>query len=686
MNEEEYRLGIDIGGTFTDLILHNEQTGDITSLKTPTIPNDTNQGIINGISLLKEKGINPANIKYFVHGTTIGLNTILQRKGAKIAFFVTEGFRDLLNLQRLRLPVPYDFRSRHPESLIPRQLVFPIKERLLYDGTVQTKLDVNSLDAAILAAKEAEVEGIVVSFLHSYLDPVHEQLAKKIINEKFPEVEVTLSSTLWPQMREYERSVMSVMNAYIQPKVQRSFTTLTERLSEEGVHTNPFITQSNGGIMDIHTAKDSPITTLYSGPAAGVIGAQQIAASADVSSVVTFDVGGTSADISIIENGEPSYTQFNSISGFPIMLPSISIFSIGAGGGSYAWIDNGGLLKVGPNSVGSSPGPACYGKGNKAALTDAFLLCGYLNPNEFAGEDIALDIQNAEKALKPISEHLSLDTDETADQMIQVAIANMYAEMSNVMEYQGFDPRDFSLLAFGGAGPVLANLLAEELQFKSIVIPPEPGTLSPMGALSANFVHDVVKSRQTLVNNDVMPNIKNDYAHLVKRANHWLSKQDALNIKDSQLFFTMDARYKNQAYEIELPVEPKYIENIDTDGIIKQFHELHHLRYGHHDPNVQVEVINLRVRIVGYLPKPITPELEKSDMLPIPTSYRDILIKGEKYYAPIYKRDELFASQVIEGPAIIEQGDTTVLIMNRWYSYVDNNGNLMIKRSKGKEE
>jgi N-methylhydantoinase A len=363
MKNSNYRLGIDIGGTFTDLTLLDQENGRIVSLKTPTVPADPAQGIANGLALLGEKGVMPSDIHYFVHGTTIGLNTLLQRRGAEIALFATEGFQDLLSLQRLRLPVPYDFRSRLPEPLIARKHVFPIHERMLHDGTVHQAIDTTQLDEAIDAAVAAKVGGIVVCLLHSYKNASNEEQVAERIRTRAPGLEVSISSKLWPQMREYERAVMTAVNMYIQLNVKRYFETLKERLATEGMPATPFITQSNGGIMDIGTAAEAPVRTLFSGPAAGVIGAVRVAESAGIGNVITFDVGGTSADISIIEGGKPTFVQTNHLAGFPIMLPSISIYSVGAGGGSFAWIDKGGLLKVGPESVGSNPGPACYGQG-----------------------------------------------------------------------------------------------------------------------------------------------------------------------------------------------------------------------------------------------------------------------------------------------------------------------------------
>lgn len=685
MIQGNYRLGIDIGGTFTDLTLFNTENGEFFGLKTPTVPNDPAQGIANGLALLNKKGIQASDIRYFVHGMTIGLNTLLQRKGAKIGLFVTQGFRDILSLQRLRLPVPYDFRSRLPETLIPRKYVFPIEGRLLHDGTERWPINLKEVDEAVRKAVAEGLEGIVISFLHSYKNPVHEKIVADRMKEIAPDLDVIVSSELWSQMREYERTVMSSINLYIQPNVKSYFATLKERIQLEGIPATPFITQSNGGLMDIETAASAPVRTLFSGPAAGVIGSIRVAESAGVKNVITFDVGGTSADISIIQDGKPTFSQTNHLAGFPIMIPSVSMYSIGAGGGSFAWIDNGGMLKVGPESVGSNPGPACYGVGDKAALTDAFLVCDYLNPKRFAFGNLVLQKDKSEEALLPIAQYLNRTVRETADQMIQIAVANMYTELSNVMEQQGFDPRDFSLLAFGGAGPVTANFLANEIQAKNVLVPPSPGTLCALGALTSDFIYDAVYSQQELLNNLTNDELKKQFTKLTNQAEKWMEKQDLNVLEGTSLLFSIDARYKGQAYEIELPISEHWLNGVKGTEIEDAFHEIHKRQYGHSDENTAIEIINLRVRIIGHTPKPVfATEVDPVTNNPEIIEKRNIIIQGQEYNAAIYSRIELKYGHSIEGPAVVEQDDTTVLVLPNWIGHVDSANNLIIERKEVK--
>ncbi|QHZ48667.1 MULTISPECIES: hydantoinase/oxoprolinase family protein [unclassified Bacillus (in: firmicutes)] len=685
MNEDGYRLGIDIGGTFTDLFLLNPKDGGVTAVKTPTVPDDHAQGIVNGLAILKEMDIQPSQIHYFMHGMTIGLNTLLQRKGAKIALFVTEGFRDILSLQRLRLPVPYDFKSRMPEPLIPRKYVFPIKERMLHNGAEKAPLHVKDIDDAVDKVLEEGITGIVVSFLHSYRNPLHEHQAAERIKLRAPELEVVASSELWPQMREYERTVMSVANLYIKPNVQHYFDTLKKRLAASGISAPPFITQSNGGLMDIESAAEAPVKTLFSGPAAGVIGAIRAAEAAGVKNLITLDVGGTSADISIVEEGEATLTQSNQISGFPITVPSVAMYSIGAGGGSLAWVDNGGLLKVGPESAGSDPGPACYGKGEKAALTDAFLVCGYLNPDRFASGRMKLYEEKSEQALQPFAAYLNTDVEQAADQMIQVAVANMYTELSNVMEQHGIDPREFSLVAYGGAGPVTANFLAEEIQAKNALIPPSPGTLSALGALTADFVYDAVSSRRMLLEELDGDELKEEFEKLAEQAEKWLDTQRVKVLTEKCFLYLLDARYKGQAFEIEVPVSRTCIEEKNMREIADSFHQVYQRKYGHSDKKASIELMNIRVRLIGKTPKPPIKESgQTAQPEAAPASRRQVMLKGGAYQAAVYNRSDLSCGQRIEGPAIIEQDDTTTLILPNWSGAIDHAGNLIIERKEGR--
>lgn len=680
--EKIYRLGIDIGGTFTDLTVINERDHTTLGVKTPTVPLHPEQGVVNGLHILREKyGVDPSQIRYFVHGTTIGLNTLLQRKGAKLALFVTEGFRDILTMQRMRLPVPYDFHSRLPEPLIPRSLVYGIKERTLANGAEETAIDYESLDKAIEQATEQGVQGIAICFLHSYINPKHENQAKEYIIRKAPDIKVCTSSEIWPEMREYERAIISVVNLYIQKNVEEYFDNLKRVLQKEGLTVQPFITQSNGGIMNLDSAAAAPVKTLFSGPAAGVIGAINEALKSGKNNLLTFDMGGTSTDISIVSNGEASIGQSSVLSGFPIVIPSIDIESIGAGGGSIVWIDNGGMLKVGPESAGSDPGPACYGKSEIPTLTDAFLICGYLNPKRFAAGSMELDVERSKKAYQVLAQKLGKEVQVLADQVIQIAIANMYAQLSNVMEQKGFDPRELTIMAYGGGGPVTANFVAEEIHARNILIPYRPGTLCAMGALSASFVYDAVSALQENLSQLDSKDICRVFKELTSQAKEWLAKQNSsLQGEKTQISFLADARYSGQSYEIQIPLQDTDIMDESTDRIAELFHKQHEKLYGHFEADADIELVSLRARIVAETPSIPSMQIPESVGMAEPIENRDIYMNGCKYETPIYDRSAVKAGQYILGPAVVEQDDTTIVVLPHWKGIFDNYGNFLMER------
>lgn len=686
MSTHIYRLGIDIGGTFTDLFLLNENNGEMISVKTPTVPANLPDGIVKGIEQLEQRGINTLSIYYFVHGMTTGLNTVLQRSGAQLAFFVTEGFRDLLELQRLRLPVPYDFSSRMPEPLIDRQYSFPIRERLNVVGDVIVPLDQNSLDTAIEEAAKLGVEGIVICFMHSYRNGVHEQQAAQRIQEKLPHVDVTLSSDILPQFREYERAMAAILNAYIKPKVKYHFNLLQHALQQKGLDVQPNIAQSNGGVMSLQEAAAKPVYTILSGPAAGIQGAAYIANLVHQPNIVALDVGGTSADIAVIQEGITQLTNQLQIDGFPLVIPSQQIYSIGAGGGSVAWLDNGGLLKIGPHSVGSDPGPACYGKGDQVTLTDAYLISGYLNPETFADGAVSIHIQKAIDSIRSLADALQTDAIGAAGRIVQVAVANMYAEMTSIIEQMGIDVNTFSLFAYGGAGPVIANLLAEEMNVLSVLIPPSPGTLSALGSLVADFIHE--EARTVLYESwDQHPErMKHRFEQLRQSAEEWVAQQPQEYIESVEIYYEVEARYQHQSFELALSLNREWIDSGHIETIQNAFHALHKQRYGHADEQAPIEWVQAKVRIMACTPKPQFTEhsLEARERELQPRAQRSVTYNGRTYKANIYQRIDLRYGDRIEGPAIIEQSDTTTLVLDGWYAETDKYSNVRLQRRGAK--
>jgi N-methylhydantoinase A len=689
-SKAQYKLGVDIGGTFTDFTLIDTANDRITGAKISTIPLHPEEGIHNGLQYLSQSlGIDVRKIDYFVHGMTIGINTLLQRKGTNIALFVTDGFRDLLTMQRMRLPVSFDFHSRLPEPLVPRNRIFGIPERIDVKGNEIIPIDEAAVMAAVKEAEKQGVEGIAICFLHSYAYPYHEQQVAEIIHRIHPTLKLCLSSSLWPEIREYERACISVVNLYIQKNVEDYFKNLQQVLKSQGVTIEPFITQSNGGIMDLDSAANAPVKTLFSGPAGGVMGAIHEGRLSHKADLLTLDMGGTSTDVSVVLNYEPVYSQKCKVSGFPIMIPTIDVRTIGAGGGSIAWRDTGGMLRVGPTSAGSDPGPACYGKSHYPTVTDAFLLCGYLNSQRFAGGNFNLNTDAAEKAISSLAQQFDKTTLQLADQIIQIAISNMYVALSNILEEKGLDPRDLTIVAYGGGGPLVANFVAEEIHAKDILISHHPGTLCAMGALSANFTYDAVAPYHVSMNHLAIENLRQKYKFLHRDAQSWLDQQktDVTKNTPSTFQYLLDARYCGQSYELQLTVTDTMLADESGNVLRAAFNDLHKRQYGHSEPDSEIEIISVRARVIACTPEiNIIPELSTTKQQKNIMGYRKIFIKGKTYKAAIYQRESLRGDEILQGPAIIEQDDTTILILPGWTGTCEQNGNILIGRGGNKCE
>ena len=676
-----YRIGVDVGGTFTDFTVHDTTTGVVRGMKVPTTPQEPVNGVLNGLRvLIDEDGVHPSEIGYFVHGTTIAVNTLIERKGARLGMLVTQGFRDILIIQRLRIPNTQDWFGGRPEPLIRRQRIAEVEERLNADGSVRTPIDENGLLSALREAREHDVSGLVICFLHAFRNPVHEIAARDFFREHAPDLFVCCSHEVWPRMREYERAIITIINAYIMPQVDDYLGSLETGLKDLGVEAVPYITRSNGGIMTARSARAVPADTLLSGPAAGVIGAVQVSRQAGIDNFITLDIGGTSADVAIIDNGQPQVSQNEHIADFPIMMPVVGVSSIGAGGGSVAWLDDSGVLKVGPESVGSDPGPACYGRGNqRPALTDAFLVGGYLNPDTFAGGRLDLSPELAEKAIAGIADAMKMTPDEAVEAVLAVTVAALYAEMSNLAAERGVGLREYSLVAYGGAGSLLACRVADEAGIRRVLIPPSPGTLCALGALSADVSSNFVESIIERVD-QALPALAEIYRAVERKARAWL-ENEAPEIDEHRLLLSADMRYFGQSFEIDVALEPEWIENGDLAAIENRFHETHQKTFAHADPTAAVEIIDLRLLIAGSTPKPPAESIIAKEVDGDGTSEaREVLAAGELQRTPVYHRRGLQVGRPLPGPILIDQDDTTVHIPSGWVGKVHENGSLIIKR------
>ncbi len=672
-----YRLGIDIGGTFTDFSLLDEVTGELSSFKSPTVPDDPGRGVLDGLrALVTERGFDLQAIDYLVHGTTIAINTVIQRNGASLGLLVTAGFGDLLEIQRLRLASPVNFTATRPLPLIPRYRVGEVTERILSDGTVDTALDREELlrEATRLVEREG-AEALVVSFVNAYRTPAHEAEARKVLAERFPGLHVTCSHEVWPQIREYERTMVAIMSAYVRPRVDQYLGQLERELGGVGVRVPLYITKSNGGVTTARDARQATAETMLSGPASGVIGATSVCVRAGYRDLITFDMGGTSADIALVRDGRPVYSTDETVGDFPIVIPVVGVSSIGAGGGSIAWLDPVGVLKVGPRSAGADPGPACYGRGaTEPALSDAFLLCGFLNPDNFVGGRLRLHPDRSALAMRPLGEALGLDLDATAEAVIEVATANMYAAFSNVLARHGLDPRDFALVAFGGAGPIEACFLAEEFHIPRVIVPPSPGTLCAQGAMMADVKSDYVKTIHRKLSATSGKLLAAECAELSVRA------EEAPAVSENAIAHSADLRYVGQAFQIEVPIDPAWLEEPDTGRLRAAFHDRHERLYAHADRAADVELIDLRATITGATPKPELKAVPTGRGPATPAGRRPIHYRKQRYDAAVYNRRDLLAGQHIDGPAVIEQEDTTTLVPAGFRGSVDAFGNLVIER------
>ncbi len=673
------RVAVDIGGTFTDFCVFDEATGELKTLKTFSTPDTPGAEVMNGVTELESRyGQAPGDISYFTHGTTVGVNTVIQRRGAALALFTTKEFEDVLEVARLKVPDPYDLFSQRPAPLAPRERVYGIAERVLKDGTVETPVDPADVAAAVARARSDGADTIVVALLHAYANPGNERAVRDAILAAAPEMTVTLSSDVWPVIREYERTVTATVAGYVQRRVADYIGSMQAALRDAGVGGAPMITKSNGGIMAAELGKTQPIAMLLSGTASGVIGAADVAARVGVDDVLSFDVGGTSADVAVILGGKPAFGVGEMVGDFPIYVPTVSVTSIGEGGGSIAWVDDFGVLKVGPESAGSTPGPACYGRGGvRPTITDAFAALGLLGAGELGYGAVTLDRAAAEKAIATLADVMDLSVQETAEAIIRVSISGMYLEISKLMSRHGVDPRTFSLLAFGGAGPMTACLLARELGVAQVIVPPTPGVLSAYGGLIADIRNDFIKTAFVDLDADGLAVLDGHAAELEARAIDWLRNEQGFD-GQARLVWSCDMRYRGQSYEIETMIDRADIAAGRLTPIGDAFHAAHARVYDHSDPEAEVQVVNLRLVISGSAPKPALSQQAVSAAEARPKGTTQIFLDGASQSAHVYARAELAPGHFFKGPAIVTQDDCTTVIPPGLSVRVDGWNNLLI--------
>ena len=676
-----YRVGVDIGGTFTDFFVFDDATFETRALKVPSRPDKPGAEVLEGLHQLEARyGIAPGEIAHFSHGTTVGVNTVIQRKGIMLCHFTTEGFVDVLEVARLRTPDVYNLLSKRPPPLIPRERVFPVGGRLASDGSELRPVTRASVKAAVDKACKAGAEGIVVALLNAYRNPAHEHEVAALVREMAPGLAVFCSADVWSIIREYERTITAAIHAYVQPRVSRYLTSLQEALIEAGVPARPLVTKSNGGVMSAEEGKTSCAQMILSGTASGVIGASHIATLSGHRNAISFDVGGTSADVAFIADGQPRHGIGEMIGDYPIFLPTVSVTSIGSGGGSIARIDDAGVLRVGPESAGAVPGPACYGKGgDEPTLTDAFAVLGHVGQTGLGYNAISLDVDAARRAMTVLAKPMDRSVEETAEAILRVSVSGMYLEVSKLVASLGIDPRDNALIAFGGAGPMTACFLARELNMSTVVIPTAPGVLSALGGLIADLKNDFVRTVYADLDTRALPAIQEGFACLRAQGERWLRDEQR---HDGPVSFihSADMRYKGQSFEIEAILDAGAIDAGDIASLKEAFHAAHEEIHAHADRRAPVQIVNLRLIAQGRTPKPrFTPEAE-TPAAAEPAGRLAIHSGGRIVEAALYRRDALLPGHAFAGPAIVSQNDTTVCVTEDFHAFVDGFGHLILSR------
>ncbi len=678
-----YDLGVDTGGTFTDFVLFDRTARSIRTFKVRSTPADPGAAVAAGLARLRDElGVDPAALDRFLFGTTVATNTVLERNGAATALLTTQGMRDVLEIQRQWRQRLFDLTLQKPPPLAPRRHRFEVAERVTAQGEVLIELTEAEIERAVAAVAQAPVESVAIVLLFSFLRPHHEERLAAALRQRLPRLHVTLSSSVCPEFREYERSATTVMNAYTMPKIAALVDRMTETLERFGFRGSFGMIQSNGGIMDLEKAHSHPVNTLLSGPAGGVVGAAALAGASGRPNFLAFDVGGTSTDISLVEDAQPRLSAAGGIAGYPVKVPQVPVHTIGAGGGSIAHPLLG-MLKVGPASAGADPGPACYGAGGTEPTgTDAALALGYIDAAQFLDGEMPLDPVAARRAIETrVAEPLGLDPDAAALAILRVQVSTIVAGIRKVSVETGKDPRDFVLLPFGGAGGLYAGLVAEEAGMATILLPRYPSVLSALGLLMTDIRHDRattwIRTVDTLDKTEVEAIFGDLAAALTAQM-----ERDRVPPARRRSEFSCDMRYLGQAYEINLrlPGEGGTPE-IDLPALRAAFDAEHHRLYGQSSDQEPVEVVNFRASGIGTVEQAeLTPLESAGDRRATPGSRRAVLFSAEQGWCdcPVYRRADLLAGAELEGPAMIEDSGASIPLRPEHALRVDRIGNLIV--------
>jgi N-methylhydantoinase A len=691
MSGGRYRLGVDVGGTHTDLVLLDTSTGALMVEKVSSTPENPALGVLNGVGKFIARGIAPDEIAFFAHGTTITTNALLEMRGAKVGLLITKGYRAVQEVQnQARDGNLFDYFYAKPQPIAPQSLTKEIPERSDYLGKVLVTLDQEAVRAAARDLKAAGVESIAVCYLFSFMNPAHEETTRRLIHEEFPGVHVSLSSEVLPRIREWARLSTTLLNAYLEPVLVHYVDHLNRGLDDASAGTQQrFLMQSNGGVMPFSAAiaGGRTVHTLFSGPAAGAQAAAYLAEDDARSGLVTLDMGGTSADIAFIEGGVPLETTEGEISRRQIDVPALDMTSISAGGGSIAWVDSGGFLNVGPQSAGAVPGPACYGRGGtRPTVTDADIVCGYLNPDYFLGGAQTLDVAAARTALKAhVADPLRMDVLEAAAGIQRIVDMRMADEVRVFAAKRGVDLSAFTLLPFGGAGAVHAAAVAAELGMRRILVPPRPGAFSALGLLCTDVVHDYIRSELRPLDAVTAEHAEGIFQELEAKAREELTAEGMASAA-ARFLRELDLRYTGQGYELRTPLDGLFTDRLTAASMAaarERFDERHAQIHGHAAKERPVEVVSYRMRVRVTVPKyePRSEPASARPAAPVAEGKRRIHVGAtQSVEATLYKRDKLEVGATIAGPAIVEQFDATTVIPQGWTGRVDGYRNLVLER------
>jgi len=676
-----YAIGVDTGGTHTDLVLAGN--GRLVTLKVPSTPDDLNIGILEGVvRLLAENGVAMEEVGRFAYASTYVTNLFVEGKEGGIGLLTTAGFRDVLEIGRAsRKPDVYDIHWRPARPLVPRNLRHDVVERIDHRGTILTPLDETSARAALQALADAGVRSVAVCFLHAYANPAHERRVGEIARQEFPALDVSLSSGVVREFREFERTSTTCVNAFIRGPIRHHLAGLGEELARRGIDAPNYIMQGNGGVSTFASAAESPTAVVHSGVMGGMVGATALGRAAETPNLITLDMGGTSADVSLIADGTPLLTNRSRIGPHPLLVPTLDMVTIGAGGGSIAWVESGFGLRVGPHSAGSVPGPACYGQGGvQPTVTDANLVLGRLNASYFLAGARSLDLAQATEAIRSrIAEPLGMTIEAAAFGIIAIAEAHMADAIRLVSVERGLDPRDFTLVAFGGAGPLHAVRLAEALSIRNVLVPPAPGNLSAMGLLCADVRHDLARTLLHRLTAEFGPRLRAVYDEILAEADAALAADD-VPASERDCTLAADLRYQGQNYELTIPVTDDDLAGGFGD-LVARFHDQHRRIYGYQLAGREVQLVNARVTAVGRTRHAQWP-VDAPHAAAVPIARRSLLVEpGVRAEAPVYRFDDLAPEQGIAGPAIVEYRGSTLFLPSNWQARIDERRNALLTRT-----